>query len=53
MKNTKNMIPTIFKTLHVANLDELGELYKNWDNYEHDIIQLLVKVKLLIFKSST
>ena len=40
MKNTKNMIPTIFKTLHVSNLDELGELYKNWDNYEHDVIQL-------------
>ena len=40
MKNTKNMIPTIFKTLHVSNLDELGGLYKNWDNYEHDVIQL-------------
>ena len=40
MKNTKNMIPTIFKTLHVSNLDELGELYKNWDDYEHDVIQL-------------
>ena len=34
------MIPTIFKTLHVSNLDELGELYKNWDNYEHEVIQL-------------
>ena len=40
MKNTKNMIPTIFKTLHVSNLDELGDLYKNWDDYEHDVIQL-------------
>ena len=40
MKNTKNMIPTIFKTLHVSNLDELGELYKNWDDYENDVIQL-------------
>ena len=40
MKNTKKMIPTIFKTLHVANLDELGGLYKNWDNYENDVIQL-------------
>jgi len=40
MKNTKKMIPTIFKTLHVANLYELGELYKNWDNYENDVIQL-------------
>ena len=34
------MIPTIFKTLHVSNLDELGELYKNWDDYENDVIQL-------------
>ena len=40
MKNTKNMIPTIFKTLHVSNQDELGELYKNWDEYESDVIQL-------------
>ena len=40
MKNTKKMIPTIFKTLHVANLDELGELYKNWVDYENDVIQL-------------
>jgi len=34
------MIPTIFKTLHVANLDELEDLYKNWDDYENDVIQL-------------
>ena len=34
------MIPTIFKTLHVSNLDELGDLYKNWDDYENDVIQL-------------
>ena len=40
MKNTKKMIPIIFKTLHVANLDELGDLYKNWDDYENDVIQL-------------
>jgi ubiquinone/menaquinone biosynthesis C-methylase UbiE len=40
MKNTKNMIPTIFKTLHVSNQDELGELYKDWDEYESDVIQL-------------
>jgi|TARA_B110000211_G_scaffold212177_1_gene251644 ubiquinone/menaquinone biosynthesis C-methylase UbiE len=40
MKNTKNMIPTIFKTLHVTSLDELGDLYKNWDDYEYDVIQL-------------
>ena len=40
MKNTKNMIPAIFKTLHVTSLDELGDLYKNWDDYEYDVIQL-------------
>jgi ubiquinone/menaquinone biosynthesis C-methylase UbiE len=40
MKNTKNMIPTIFKTLHVSNLEELEGLYKNWDDYEYDVIQL-------------
>ena len=41
MKNTKSMIPSIFKTLHVSNLDELEDLYKNWaDDYEHDVIQL-------------
>ena len=40
MKNTKSMIPTIFKALHVSNLDELEDLYQNWDDYEHDAIQL-------------
>ena len=40
MKNTEKMIPTIFKTLHVSNLDELEDLYQNWDDYEHDVIQL-------------
>ena len=34
MKNTKNMIPTIYKSLHVSNLDELKDLYKNWNDYE-------------------
>jgi len=29
MKNNKNMIPTIFKTLHVSNQDEL-EHSKLW-----------------------
>ena len=41
MKNTKCMIPTIFKILHVSNLDELEDLYKNLvDDYEHGVIQL-------------
>ena len=40
MKNTKNMIPTIYKTLHVSNLDELKDLYKNWNDYENDVINL-------------
>ena len=48
MKNTKNMIPTIFKTLHVSNLDELGKLYKNWNNCEHDVIQLADYVSHLV-----
>ena len=41
MKNTKKMIPAIYKTLHVSNLDELKDLYKNWANdYENDVINL-------------
>lgn len=40
MKNTKKMIPTIYKTLHVSNLDELKDLYKNWNDYENDVINL-------------
>jgi len=40
MKNTNNMIPTIYKTLHVSNLDELKDLYKNWNDYENDVINL-------------
>ena len=40
MKNTKNMIPAIYKTLHVSNLDELKDLYKNWKDYENDVINL-------------
>ena len=34
------MIPTIYKTLHVSNLDELKDLYKNWNDYENDVINL-------------
>ena len=52
MKNTKNMIPTIFKTLHVSNQDELGELYKNWDEYESDVIQLAGYVGHLVTTES-
>ena len=40
MKNTKEMIPAIYKTLHVSNLDELKDLYKNWNDYENDVINL-------------
>ena len=41
MKNTKSMIPTIFKTLHTSTLNELENIYKNWaPDYEHDVIQL-------------
>ena len=40
MKNTKNMIPTIYKSLHVSNLYELKDLYKNWNDYENDVINL-------------
>ena len=40
MKNTKNMIQSIYKTLHASNLDELKDLYKNWNDYENDVINL-------------
>ena len=49
MKNTKSMIPTIFKTLHTSSLDELENIYKNWaPDYEHDVIQLAGYVGHLI-----
>ena len=34
------MIPTIYKSLNVSNLDELKDLYKNWNDYENDVINL-------------
>ena len=40
MKNTKSMISTIYQTLHVSNLDKLKDLYKNWNDYENDVINL-------------
>ena len=49
MKNTKSMIPTIFKTLHISTLNELENIYKNWaPDYEHDVIQLAGYVGHLI-----
>ena len=49
MKNTKSMIPTIFKTLHTSTLNELENIYKNWaPDYEHDVIQLAGYVGHLI-----
>ena len=49
MKNTKSMIPTIFKTLNTSTLDELENIYKNWaPDYEHDVIQLAGYVGHLI-----
>ena len=49
MKNTKSMIPTIFKSLHTSTLDELENIYKNWaPDYEHDAIQLAGYVGHLI-----
>ena len=40
MKTSKNMIPTIFKTLHASDLVELENIYEDWDDYENDVIQL-------------
>ena len=41
MKKTKNMIATIYDTLHAADLDELEGIYKNWaSDYECDVINL-------------
>ena len=49
MKNTKSMIPTIYDTLHAADLDELELIYRNWaKNYEHDVINLAGYVGHLI-----
>ena len=49
MKKTKNMITTIFDTLHAADLDELESIYKNWaSDYESDVINLAGYVGHLI-----
>ena len=49
MKKTKNMIATIYDTLHAADLDELESIYKNWaSDYESDVINLAGYVGHLI-----
>ena len=49
MKKTKNMIATIYDTLHAADLDEVEGIYKNWaSNYESDVINLAGYVGHLI-----
>ena len=49
MKKTKNMIATIYDTLHATDLDELEGIYKNWaSNYESDVINLAGYVGHLI-----
>ena len=49
MKKTKNMITTIYDTLHAADLDELEGIYKNWaSDYESDVINLAGYVGHLI-----
>ena len=49
MKNTKSMIPTIYDTLHAADLVELEHIYKNWaKKYEDDVINLEGYVGYLI-----
>jgi ubiquinone/menaquinone biosynthesis C-methylase UbiE len=49
MKNTKNMISTIYDTLHAADLGELEVIYKNWaSDYEYDVINLAGYVGHLI-----
>ena len=49
MKKNKNMIATIYDTLHAADLDELEGIYKNWaSDYESDVINLAGYVGHLI-----
>jgi len=49
MRKTKNMIATIYDTLHAADLDELESIYKNWaSDYESDVINLAGYVGHLI-----
>ena len=39
MKNTKNMYPTVFSTLHTNSKEELGELYQSWaKRYDADVL---------------
>ena len=41
MKNTKNMISTIYQTLHASDMKELEVIYTQWaSHYEHDVIKL-------------
>ena len=41
MKNTKNMISTIYQTLHASDMKELEGIYTQWaSHYEHDVIKL-------------
>ena len=41
MKNTKNMIATIYQTLHASDMKELEGIYTQWaSHYEHDVIKL-------------
>jgi ubiquinone/menaquinone biosynthesis C-methylase UbiE len=49
MKNTKNMISTIYETLHAEDLVELEHIYKKWaKKYEDDVINLAGYVGHLI-----
>jgi len=39
VKNTKNMYPTVFSTLHTNSKEELGELYQSWaKRYDADVL---------------
>ena len=41
MKDTKNMISTIYQTLHASDMKELEVIYTQWaSHYEHDVIKL-------------
>jgi predicted TPR repeat methyltransferase len=42
LKNTKNMHPRVFNTLHSAGRGELESIYEDWaDQYEQDVIGLI------------
>ena len=52
MKNTKNMISTIYQTLHAADSEELEGIYKKWaSDYDHDVVELAGYVGHLITSS--